>query len=50
MADDLGGWGQTTGELLQLLQDEYSGSPVLLYAARRRAACTADPTTVSRTP
>ena len=49
MADDLGGWGAPTAELLQGLQDEYAGSPVLLWCARHQAACSANPTTVSGT-
>lgn len=49
IADDLGGWGAPTAELLQGLQDEYAGSPVLLWCARRQATCTANPATVSGT-
>lgn len=47
IADDLGGWGHATAELLQGIQDEYAGSPVLLWAARRQATCGASPHTVS---
>ena len=49
IADDLGGWGAATAELLQGLQDEYAGSPTLLWCARRQATCTASPGTVSAT-
>jgi hypothetical protein len=49
IADDLGGWGAPTAELLQGLQDEYAGSPVLLWCARRQSACTANPAIVSGT-
>lgn len=35
MADDLGGWGHVTAELLGELRDDYPSSPVLLWATRR---------------
>lgn len=38
MADDLGGWGQVTADLLGELHDDYPTSPVLLWATRQSAS------------
>lgn len=38
MADDLGGWGQVTADLLGELHDDYPASPVMLWATRQSAA------------
>lgn len=46
MVDDLGGWGQPAADLLAELRDDYAGSPVLLWATRRSAACPAAATDV----
>lgn len=45
VVDDLGGWGSATAQLLGEVQDDYAGTPLLLWAARQhspRPAATAD--------